>query len=260
MRIVALLAVHNEEAYLANCLRHLVDQGIEVCVIDNDSDDASRGIAEAERGVIRIENVPYKGFLDLPLLLREKEKLATDIGANWFIRVDADEIMHSYREGETLGEGIERLDAQGWGVINFDEFVFLPLECEYVTDWAGMQPILHYYFFEPQKTRLMRAWKASKKVSGVDGAGHKLMGEEFRLSTETFALRHYIFRNQDHAFEKYQTRKFSEAALSRGWHARRLNQPRERFGFSQAGELERLSTPASHDLRREKPRLKHYWE
>jgi len=33
-----------------------------------------------------------------------------------------------------------------------------------------------------------------------------------------------------------------------------------RFGFSQAGKLERLSTPASHDLRREKPRLKHYWE
>jgi glycosyltransferase involved in cell wall biosynthesis len=259
MRIVALLAVHNEEAYLANCLRHLIGQGIETCVIDNGSDDASRSIAEAETGVIRIEHLPW-GSLDLPLLLREKERLATEIDADWFIRVDADEIMHSYRRGETLREGIERLDAQGLEVINFDEFVFLPLESEYVTDCAGMQPILDYYFYEPQKTRLMRAWKASKKVSGVDGAGHKLIGEEFRLSSETFALRHYIFRNQDHAFEKYPIRKFSEAGLSRGWHANRLNQPRERFGFSQAGELERLSTPASRDLRREKPRLKHYWE
>jgi glycosyltransferase involved in cell wall biosynthesis len=229
MKIVALLAVRNEEAYLSNCLRHLIGQGIEVCVIDNDSSDASRGIAETEPGVIRIEHLPYEGFLDLPRLLREKERLASEITADWFIRVDADEIMHSYREGETLGEGIERLDAQGWEVINFDEFVFLPLESEYVSYCAGMQSILHYYFFEPYKTRLMRAWKATKSVSGLDSGGHVLMGDEFQLSPEAFALRHYIFRNQEHAFEKYQARKFNPTALARGWHANRITSPWKSF-------------------------------
>ncbi len=39
MRVVALLGIRNEERYLERCIRHLVGQGVEVCVIDNDSID-----------------------------------------------------------------------------------------------------------------------------------------------------------------------------------------------------------------------------
>ena len=50
------------------------------------------------------------------------------LNSDWVVHVDADVIMHSYREGEGLREGLSRLDAEGWNVVNFDEFVFLPIE------------------------------------------------------------------------------------------------------------------------------------
>jgi len=37
-------------------------------------------------------------------------KLHTD----WVVHLDADEVMHSYRKGETLNEALSRLDAEGW--------------------------------------------------------------------------------------------------------------------------------------------------
>src|SRR4051812_36004452 len=118
MRIVAIVAARNEELYLGCCLRHLIADGLEVCLIDNDSTDRTRSIAEAFRGngVIGIEDLPFHGHFDLIAQLWLKEQLIGKIDADWFIHVDADEIMHSFRDGESLRAGIERLDGQGWEV------------------------------------------------------------------------------------------------------------------------------------------------
>ena len=44
MHITAILAIRNEEAYLGNCLRHLVCNGIDFVIIDNGSSDTSAEI------------------------------------------------------------------------------------------------------------------------------------------------------------------------------------------------------------------------
>src|SRR4029077_14897095 len=128
MRIVALLAVRNEELYLERCLEHHFRQEIETCVIDNGSTDRTTEIARSflDRGVIRIEQLPFSGVFELETQLRCKERLAAEIGADWFIHCDADEIRQAPKPYATLREGIEAVDRQGYNAIDFDEFVFLP--------------------------------------------------------------------------------------------------------------------------------------
>ena len=62
-----------------------------------------------------------------------------DIETDWVIHLDADEIMHTYRRGESLNEASHRLDAVGWNVANFDEFVFLPIENYPLPEVPGYQ-------------------------------------------------------------------------------------------------------------------------
>ena len=48
MKVTAVLAIRNEEAYLANCLRDLISNGLDFVVIDNDLTDSSAEIYGAE--------------------------------------------------------------------------------------------------------------------------------------------------------------------------------------------------------------------
>ena len=57
MRIVALLAVHDEERFIGGCIEHLAGQGVEAYLLDNDSTDGTVEIAERHlgHGLIGIE-------------------------------------------------------------------------------------------------------------------------------------------------------------------------------------------------------------
>ncbi len=160
MRVVALLAIRNEELFLERCLEHLYQQGILTCIIDNGSSDASVAIAQSfiGRGVCRIENLPYNDCFDLPEILKCKERLTKEIDADWFMHCDADEVREAAHPYRTLLEGIEDADRQGFNAINFDEFVFLPTDenqsfegNDYVAEMH------HYYFFEPYPLRRLNA-------------------------------------------------------------------------------------------------------
>lgn len=85
--------------------------------------------------------LPFDGVFDLKKMLLVKQEIAGTLDADWLIRLDADEILHPYHQGESLREGITRLDAKGWDVINFDEFVFLPGDGRYVPDADGLPPL-----------------------------------------------------------------------------------------------------------------------
>ena len=49
MNVTAVLAIRNEEAYLANCLRDLISNGLDFVVIDNDSTELQRPDLRAQR-------------------------------------------------------------------------------------------------------------------------------------------------------------------------------------------------------------------
>lgn len=263
MVVTAVLAIRNEEAYLANCLRHLIHNGVRFAIIDNGSTDASAEIyrdPEFAANLVTAIEQPFEGAFSLAEQLRRKMALINAIDTDWIIHLDADEVMHSYRPAETLGEALCRLDGEGWNVVNFDEFVFLPIAHDYLTEAPALQPMEHYYFFEPSAPRLMRAWRKASGFSPVEGAGHVLAGPDLRLAPEHLALRHYIFRSQDHAFAKYHARTFAPDEIARGWHVNRVNQPLSSFQFPAAGRLKRLAFPTQRNLDRSDPWRVHYWE
>jgi glycosyltransferase involved in cell wall biosynthesis len=263
LRIVAILAIRNEQACLANCLKYLVENEIEFAIIDNGSTDGSDAILREPRfspWLVAHRFQPFDGVFDLKQLLMMKQEIIRTIDADWVIHLDADEIMHPYRPGESLRAGITRLDSEGWDVINYDEFVFLPIDRAYVTDCEDMQPLRYYYFFESENRTLMRAWGKDTGLSNVEFAGHKLSGGEFRIAPESFVLRHYIFRDQEHAFTKYLHRRHKPENAARGWHFNRHNQPVAKFAFPAPASLHCLQFPEARDFRKDDPRTKHYWQ
>lgn len=97
MKIVAIMAVYNEELHLPRCLKHLREQGIQTYIIDNGSMDRTPEIARSflNRGVIHVEAFPRRGIFQWERLLRRKEEIALELGAEWFIHHGADEIRQA---------------------------------------------------------------------------------------------------------------------------------------------------------------------
>lgn len=265
LRIVAIVAIRNEAAYLANCLRYLTRNAIDVAIIDNESTDDSPSIylaTEFRSSLVAVRQLPFRGKFHLEQSLVAKQDVIEELETDWVIHIDADEIMHSYRDGETLRAAIERIDAAGYNAIDFNEFVFLPVDVPYMSNIQTWQPMLHYYFLEPQwkkrPQRKMRAWRKDADLT-IAGGGHRLEGEKLSLAPERMALRHYIVRDQEHAFAKYTTRIFAPEELQRRWHLDRHEQPVESFLFPAPQELCKLPHPADRNLDRSRPRNKEYW-
>ncbi len=262
MRTVAVLACRNEAAYLPTCLHHLASNGIEFAIVDNGSTDQSVEIArsaEFKPFLVDIVSVPFTGVFELETMLRAKKSLADSVQSDWVMNLCPDEVPHANRQDVPLSEEIARFDRAGFNVVNFDEFVFLPVTGDWKEGRRGWQDLRHYYFFEPTPVRQMRLWKSGCGFSNVAHGGHRLDGVT-RIAPESLALRHYIFRDQDHAFAKFPNRRFAERELARGWHLNRLGYPRENYRLPAVERLEVLAHPSSCSLSRARPWKKHYWD
>jgi glycosyltransferase involved in cell wall biosynthesis len=263
MRVLAILAIRDERPYLANCLNHLIENEIDYVIIDNDSTDGTTELLRQPsfaRHLVDYQQFPFEGAFNWKGLMKARETAAQTHDADWILFLSPDEMMHPYVPQETLRAAIMRNDAAGYDVIDFNEFVFLPLDAEYQVDSGVLQPLRFYYFFEPSRPRLMRARKKHLQVSHIEHGGHVFSGAPFRLSPETFALRHYIFRDQAHAYRKYPERVFLPQELARGWHKNRVVKQIDAFTFPPVEQLHRLESPTDRDLCRENPRKTHYWQ
>jgi hypothetical protein len=263
MNLLAVLSIRNDSPYVANCLEHLVANGARFAVIDNGSEDGLHAILERPtlaQHLVHYEHLPWTGHFELRRILEAAEAIISRLDADWYLLLDADEVMHSYREGETLNEALQRADADGATVVNFDEFVFLPIDHDYVPENPGWQPLPYYYFYEPSHPRLMRARKRSETLSAADSGGHVLDGDGLHLWSESLALRHYVFRSAAHAQEKYPSRVYAPTDLARGWHGNRIGLTPEAFRMPDRSRLKWLAAPDVRDLDRSTPERLHFWE
>jgi len=251
LKIVALLAVRNEEIFIKRCIEHLILQGIDIYLIDNESSDSTVAIAEKflNKGVIHIESLPYDGSFNLTAQLAIKERIAQSLDADWFIHHDADEIRFAPHPYKTLHEGISDVNNAGFTAINFDEFVFLPTSRdESFEDTDYVNEMLHYYYFAPKKLRRINAWKSTgKKIDLCSSGGHRVHFEKIHIYNYNFILRHYIFLSHTHACVKYGSRTHHKSELKRGWHIERHGFDPEKIQLPHKDQLKKVATDRALD-------------
>ena len=253
MRVVALLAIRDEELYLTRCLQHLYEQGIETCIIDNCSSDRTLEIARSflKRGVFRIDSLPYNGFFELKEQLCYKEHLAAEIDADWFMHHDADEIREAPKPYKTLLEGIESVDRQGYNAINFDEFVFIPTKEDGSFEGKDyVKEMKYYYFFERKPMTQIKAWKKSAKpVSLAKSGGHQVDFEGRKVFLVNFILRHYPALSRRHLVEKYSGRVYSEKEVNgRSWHKDKAGFDPRRIALPKKEQLKEINDKGIWDI------------
>lgn len=246
IRIVALLTCRNESLYMKRCLQHLYKQGIETCLIDNESTDNTVEIAKKfkNKGVFRIVTHPYPGYYDWESILKLKEKLVKEIDADWFMHYDADEIREAPFPFMNLKEGIYEVDKKGFNAINFDEFVFIPSSFDENYEKKDyVEEMKNYYFFEPYKNRRINAWKnLTPKIDLVNSGGHQVRFDGINIYPENFILRHYIVLSREHAIRKYcKERIYSKEEVKRGWHGTRATFTPEKLTFPDKSLLKKIN-------------------
>lgn len=245
MRVVALLAVRNEEYYIERCLMHLYEQGLATCLIDNDSTDRTVEIAKSflNKGLFRIERFNFSGIFELTRILNYKSELAEDIDADWFIHHDADEIREAPKPFANIIEGIMDADEKGYNAINSDEFVFAPTsEVEAFEGKDYLNEMKYYYYFKPKMLHRVNIWKKTDaNVDLVSSGGHSVMFENRHIYPKNFILRHYILLSKGHAMEKYGKRNYDLEELAKGMHGKRATFSPEKIKFPDRKDLKKVS-------------------
>jgi glycosyltransferase involved in cell wall biosynthesis len=242
VQIVAMIQVYNEERFIAGVIEHLHEQGVGVYVIDNESTDDTRAIAEryVGRGVVGIETLSRADCFELEAQCARQEELAMTLDADWFIHHDADEIRVSPKQGQTLAEAIEEADAAGYNAINFLEFTFVPTREEPDHDNPDFLETMHYYYpLLPVFPHRLNAWKRQDVRVKLGPAGHRVDFPGLKMSPESLYMRHYQFLSEEHARQKYVARSFSEAEVESGFH-----------GWRARIEPDQIVLPSQADLRR----------
>jgi glycosyltransferase involved in cell wall biosynthesis len=237
-----MIQTYNEQRFIAACIEHLHAQGVGVYVIDNESTDDTRAIAESYegRGLVGIETLPRAGCFDLGAQCARQEELALTLDADWFIHHDADEMRVSPKRGQTLAEAISEIDAAGYNAVNFLEFTFVPTRESPDHDHPDFHRTMrHYYPLLPVFPHRLNAWKRQDVRVKLGPAGHRVDFPGLKMTPESLYMRHYQFLSAEHARQKYVARKFSEAEVDSGFH-----------GWRARLQPEQIVLPSEKDLRR----------
>ena len=259
MRIVALVQTYNERRFIAGCIEHLREQGVETYLIDNESTDDTVGIAERYlgRGVIGIETLPRHGEFALRAQCERQEELAAELDADWFIHHDADEIRVSGTQGRSLAHTIEELDRAGFTAVDFHEYVFVPTRESPDHDHPEFRQTMRWYYpYAPASPFRRNAWKRQEgPVELAWSGGHVVRFPDLRPAPSPLALRHYLFLSVPHAIEKFVIRRFANDEVEAGWHGWRARLASGEIALPHAAEL-RVYT-ADHLLDPSDPWTKH---
>jgi glycosyltransferase involved in cell wall biosynthesis len=251
VRILALLATHNEQRCIVPCIEHFVRHGVDVYLIDNESQDdtVARARAFLDRGLVGIETMPREGRYQWRKILQRKAALAGELDADWFVHADADEISLPPAGDETLAAAIARVDAGGDNAINFLEFTFVPTVQSPNHDHPDyLRTMRRYYPFLPSFPNRLKAWKRQPDVVDLaSSGGHVVSFPGLRMHSASFPMRHYLFLSVEHAIRKYVRQIYDPDEVAMGWHRARARLRPEDIRLQDEAELRAYVSDATLD-------------
>jgi hypothetical protein len=224
-RVVALISAYNEADIIDAVLDHLAANGVWSYLIDDGSTDATATHARRwlGRGLLGIERFEREGdgTTSWRALLARKRELARELGADWYVHHDADELREAPWPGMTLRDAVRWVDRVGYNAIDFRVLNFAPVDDGFR---AGADPREHFQRWEEpaEYDRMQRkCWKAGAPGLDLAEGGHDVRFEGRRLFPLRFLLRHYPIRGQAHGLRKVlkeRKGRFAADELAYGWH------------------------------------------
>ena len=230
--VVAILCVYNEGDIIYHTLKHLIENGIRVYLLDHNSTDNT--VEEASKwfgkGLLHIEKFPQEsGFSEelvnvfaLRAITQRVEQLHRTLNASWYLHYDADEFREAPWPGMTLKEAIRFVDSLGYNAINFELFNFRPTDNSYQPG-EDVRKFLKYYEpaqeFDAMQTK---AWKnMGQTIDLASTAGHMVSFLGRKIFPVHFITLHFPVRSQEHGLKKIlkeRTSRFDSKEKAIGWH------------------------------------------
>lgn len=259
MKIVAIISIRNNVEYLKILLEYLEQNRIHVILIDQESDDGSEKVYNSYMNmpVMDVVKTPFNGSFSLQKQLELKEQIRQSIKADWIIHHDSDEIMQSAVLHESLYDMIVKVDKEGYNIINFEEYVFIPED--HKVDYSQrnfIKEMKFYYCFAPAPLRLNRIFRNNSANNSLANGGHQIIGEEGLIYPRNMILRHYIGLSFSKLISKYKNRIFSSEEIEKGWHFNRLNIDWDKISIP---DLDMLNFIPFDGINNSNAYKKHFW-
>ena len=229
--VVAIIAAYNEADIIERVVADLINQGVQVYLLDDNSTDGTAAAIEpyVGRGVVAIERLPGAtagsgegpGPFDWGRILRRKTELATTLDATWFIHHDADEFRESPWSHLSLNDAIRHVDTLGFNAIDFAGLDFWPTHDGFRAGDDVRDTFRLYSELAPYSRLQVRCWKKTDGLDLISSGGHEAKFADRRIFPVRFILRHYPIRGQTHGERKvfHERRdRFLIHERAKGWH------------------------------------------
>jgi len=200
-----MLSVYNDEDIIKEVIENLISQEIPLVVLDNGSTDNSYKICEKflGKGILDLKQLRTPTFLNhRSVIWRTLYDMALVQIPDWIIIIASDEFLESGISRLTLKDSINKVDLEGYNLIQFDRFDF------YMTDADDeskklVKERLRYYSCNGDY--LYRAWKFFPGIRVGESGGHLPfypVGHQYKIFPQKFILRHYPFRSKEQKKKK----------------------------------------------------------
>lgn len=197
MKIIAFIAVYNEEGLIEESIENAREQGLDVIVIDNGCTDGTIGIVK-KLGVPTFE---YK--TDSHLMTRINERailIAKEIGCDWYVQKDADEMFETY-DGRKVVEVVNDADILGYNCMRFDLYEFWPTVDDDLSIANFTERIQYYSYFGNNHLKMI---KNSPEI--WTNNSHRPEGTIKESPLIELIIRHYKFIGLEQGRKKVSTR------------------------------------------------------
>jgi GT2 family glycosyltransferase len=245
-RVQAYVPAFNEADILAATVRHLLEQGVDVHLLDNHSSDGTWELCNRLSSDSRVsaERFGSGQHYAWSQVLGRIEELSAHSDADWVMLLDADELRVAPWADTTLRDALWAVERAGFNAVDHTVLHLPPTDDDFQ---PGTDPRAHFRHVElwtgPGYATQVKAWKPGPwRARLVRSGGHEAEFAERRIFPFNFIDEHYPLRSQRHAEQKVfrdRVPRWSAAERERGWHAQYDGlSPGHRFLRSRS-ELER---------------------
>ena len=205
-----ILFCYNEEHILAESVRHYLNQGIDLVLIDNDSSDSSVEIARSfqtdassYRGrlidIQRIETDGYEWRKILQFACQYMHENLSDY--EWILTIDADSFYYSPAREMPLLTFMDHMKGYGYNVIDGIWYDFRPTEQDDPSKSSHAER-MRFCKVEPWRVPQQKIFTYDPSIDFYTSWGHCCYRQKQRVAVIKFHYHHYPWVSLEHGRKK----------------------------------------------------------